>query len=52
MRTTSHTTGVLYRAITEDVYKLIAEDVGKIDMIRTLAETRFDFDQLDRLFDN
>jgi len=52
MRTTNHTTGKLYRAVSEDVYKLTAEDTEKIDMIRSLAETRFDFDELDRLFDN
>jgi hypothetical protein len=51
MRTTNHTTGKLYRAISEDVYKLTAEDVEKIDMVRSLAETRFDFDELDRLFE-
>jgi len=51
LRTNSHTTGVLYRAITEDVYKLTAEDTGKINMIRALAEDRIDFDALDRLFD-
>ena len=52
MRTDRHTTGKLYRAITEDVYKLTAEDTEKIDMIRSLAETRFDFDELDKLFHN
>ncbi len=52
MRTTKRTTGKLYRAISEDVYKLTAEDRGKIDMIRSLAESRFDFDELDRLFDD
>lgn len=52
LRTCSHTTGQLYRAISEDVYKLTAEDTSKIDMVRSLSETRFDFDQLDRLFDN
>ncbi len=51
LRTTCHTTGNLYRIISEDVYKLQAEDREKIDMIRTLAEKRFDFDRLDRLFD-
>ncbi|SEA09274.1 hypothetical protein SAMN05660420_01182 [Desulfuromusa kysingii] len=50
LRTNSHTTGKLYRTINEDVYKLQAEDKEKIDMIKQLAEVRFDFDQLDDLF--
>ena len=52
MRTSKHTTGKLYRAISEDVYKLTAEDTEKIDMVRSLAESRFDYDELDRLFDH
>jgi hypothetical protein len=52
LRTTSHTTGKLYRTINEDVYKLQAEDKEKIDMIKELSETRFDFDKLDALFDD
>ncbi len=51
LRTTNHTTGQLYRAISEDVYKLTAEDTEKIEMIRSLAEARIDFDALERLFD-
>ena len=50
LRTTCHTTGKLYKIISEDVYKLQAEDKEKIDMIRELAEMRFDFDHLDSLF--
>ena len=50
LRTTSHTTGMLYRTINEDVYKLLAEDKEKIDMIKKLSEVRFDFDKLDALF--
>ena len=50
LRTTSHTTGKLYRTINEDVYKLQAEDKEKINMIKELSETRFDFDKLDALF--
>lgn len=50
MRTDRHMTGQLYRAISEDVYKLTADDVGKIDMIRQLAETRFNFDEIEGLF--
>ena len=51
LRTTCHTTGRLYQLISEDVYKLQAEDREKIDMIRALAEKRFRFDALDRLLD-
>ncbi len=51
LRTTSHTTGRLYRLISEDVYKLQAEDRGKLDLIRELAEKRLDFSSLDGLFD-
>ena len=50
LRTNQHTTGQLYRIISEDVYKLLAEDTEKIELIRKLSETRFDFDQLDELF--
>lgn len=50
LRTNRNTTGQLYRAINEDVYKLLAEDTEKIDMIRKLSGTRIDFDELDRLF--
>ncbi|MDX2493623.1 MAG: AAA family ATPase [Desulfuromusa sp.] len=50
LRTTNHTTGKLYRTINEDVYKLLAEDKEKIDMIKKLSEVRFDFDKLDALF--
>lgn len=50
LRTNQHTTGQLYRTITEDVYKLLAEDREKIDLVRKLSETRFDFDEFDRLF--
>jgi BioD-like phosphotransacetylase family protein len=50
LRTDRHTTGRLYQTITEDVYKLLAEDSEKIDLVRKLSETRFDFDKLDNLF--
>jgi len=50
LRTSSHTTGQLYRTINEDVYKLQAEDKEKIDMIKELAEIRLDFDKLEDLF--
>jgi BioD-like phosphotransacetylase family protein len=51
LRTTEHTTSSLYRLITEDVSKITAEDREKLDLIRTLAEMRFDFDTVDALFD-
>ena len=50
LRSSSHTTGQLYRTINEDVYKLQAEDKEKIDMIKELSELRFNFDELDALF--
>ncbi len=50
LRTENHTTGILYRTINEDVYKLLAEDTEKIDLVRNLSETRFDFATLDDLF--
>jgi BioD-like phosphotransacetylase family protein len=50
LRTHSHTTAGLYRVITEDVSKITAEDTEKLDLIRTLAEGRLDFDRLDGLF--
>lgn len=50
LRTTSHTTGRLYQIISEDVYKLQAEDKEKIDLIRELAEQRLDFKSVDSLF--
>jgi uncharacterized protein len=50
LRTQSSTTAELYRIITEDVSKLTAEDTEKIELVRSLAEKGFDFDELDRLF--
>ncbi len=50
LRTQNHTTAQLYKIITEDVSKLTAEDTEKIELVRTLAEYRFDFDTLDDLF--
>ncbi|RNC73224.1 MAG: cobyrinic acid a,c-diamide synthase [Desulfuromonadales bacterium] len=51
MRTHSHSTAELYHLITEDVSKITHEDTQKLDLIRTLAERRLDFDALDALFD-
>jgi BioD-like phosphotransacetylase family protein len=50
MRTEAHTTAELYRIITEDVSKIIADDTEKLDLIRSLAETHIDFDLLDGIF--
>lgn len=51
LRNRTHTTAELYHLITEDVSKITAEDTEKLDLIRSLAEKRLDFDQLDALFD-
>jgi hypothetical protein len=50
LRTQSHSTAELYRIITEDVSKITAEDTEKLDLVRSLAEERLDFDALDALF--
>jgi uncharacterized protein len=50
LRTEQHSTAELYRMITEDVSKITAEDTEKLDLVRTLAEERLDFDALDALF--
>ncbi|MBK5277199.1 MAG: AAA family ATPase [Desulfuromonadales bacterium] len=50
MRCAEHTTAELYREITEDVSKITAADIEKLDLIKKLAETHIDFDQLDALF--
>ncbi|BCR06233.1 cobyrinic acid a,c-diamide synthase [Desulfuromonas versatilis] len=50
LRAQKHTTAELYKLITEDVSKLTAEDTEKLDLVRSLAEFRFDFDTLDELF--
>lgn len=51
LRTRINTTAELYRTITEDVSKLTAEDTEKLDMVRDLAEYRFDFEAFDALFE-
>lgn len=40
----------LYQTINKDVSNIVAADREKLDLIRTLAEDRFDFDALDRIF--
>ncbi len=36
--------------ITEDVSKITAKDTEKLNLIRSLAEERLDFDAVDELF--
>jgi len=50
MRAEEYTSADLYKLIDNDVTKIIAEDTEKIDLIRNLAEIRFDFDSIDELF--
>lgn len=50
LRTQSYTTAELHQTIAEDVSKLTPEDAEKLALVRQLAELRFDFDTLDRLF--
>jgi len=47
---TERTTTEIFLDISEDVSKLTAEDHEKIALVQTLAEKRFDFDTIDRLF--
>ncbi|SEA48643.1 hypothetical protein SAMN05660420_02256 [Desulfuromusa kysingii] len=42
-------TAELYQTINKDVSKIVAEDREKIDLIKSLAEKRFDFDMIDDL---
>lgn len=50
MRTETLTTTDLYKIITEDVSKITAEDKEKLNLIRSLAEQRLDFDAIDDVF--
>ena len=50
LRTHKHSTAELYRLITEDVSKITHEDTEKLALIRSLAESRLDFEELDQLF--
>lgn len=47
---TERTTANLFLTVTEDVSKLTAEDQEKISLIQDLAEKRFDFEGIDRVF--
>ncbi len=48
---TERTTTDIFLEISEDVSKLTADDTEKIDLIRTLAHKRFDFDAIDAMFE-
>lgn len=50
LRTNRYTTGELYRVLTDDVSKISALDIQKLDLVRTLAEEYIDFDRFDALF--
>lgn len=50
MRAEKMITADLYQAINKDVSKIIAEDREKLDLIKSLAEKRFDFDVIDEIF--
>jgi len=50
LRTEKHSTAELYRMIAEDVSKITAEDTEKLDLVRSLADQRLDFDAIDALF--
>ena len=46
---TSRTTAEVFNIINEDVSKLNAKDTQKIDLIKELADKRFNFDAIDEL---
>jgi len=50
MRTERSTTEI-FLDINDDVSKLTAEDAEKIALVQTLAEKRFDFEVIDKLFE-
>jgi len=50
MRAEKMITADLYQTINNDVSKIIAEDREKLDLIKSLAEKRFDFDVIDEIF--
>ncbi len=50
LRTVGHTTAELHHLITEDVSKITSDDTEKLELLRSLAEKRLDFDALDALF--
>lgn len=48
---TTRTTAEVFNTINEDVSKLNAKDTQKIDLIKELADKRFNFDAIDALLD-
>jgi uncharacterized protein len=50
LRTQEHTTAELHHLITEDVSKITSDDIEKLDLLRSLADKRLDFESLDTLF--
>ncbi len=50
LREESRTSAEMYQIIGRDVSKIIAEDTEKLDLIRSLADTSFDFNAIDSLF--
>lgn len=50
LRDELRTSAELYQKIDRDVSKIVADDTEKLDLIRSLAEVRFDFDAIDELF--
>jgi len=50
MRAEKMITAEIYQAINKDVSKIIADDREKLDLIKSLAENRFDFDTIDEIF--
>lgn len=50
LRAEHTTTADLYQTINKDVSKIVAEDTEKLDLIRSLAEDRLDFEAIDTLF--
>lgn len=47
----NYSTSEVFRILSDDVSKIIAEDTHKISLIQELAEMRFDFDAIDSLLD-
>ncbi|NVN99135.1 MAG: AAA family ATPase [Geobacteraceae bacterium] len=50
MRAENSRTADLYHAINKDVSKIVAKDIEKLELIKSLAEKSFSFDALDELF--
>ncbi len=50
LRDELRTSAELYQKIDRDVSKIVADDTEKLDLICSLAEARFNFDEIDELF--